>query len=254
MTAPSSTIAPPGPAVDISGIIEEIRSGVDTVSQAVQGIVSGINTVLGQLGQAVVGPIIAAVEQMYNLVTRVISEIGRILAYVGSPSALESAGKRWTNEIGAVASLVSGKSDLDKTEADDDSTHWSGEAADKYRATVPAQNSALDEVKTASEKIHNVLRELASAITTFWVNVGVAVISLVTAVIAAVPTAATVVGAPVAAGIVSAGIIAFLTFLGEAVQALTELSNNAAQNSMTLDQQLASNDVFPDGGWPRSTR
>jgi hypothetical protein len=254
VTSPSATIGTPGPAVDISGIIEEIQSGVDTVSQAVQGIVSGINTVLGQLGQAVVGSIIAAVEQMYNFVTRAISEIGRILAYVGSPSTLTSAGDRWTNDVGAVASLVSGKSDLDKTEADDDSTHWSGEAADKYRATVPAQNSALDEVKTASDEIHKVLDGLAAGITTFWVNVGVAVISLVTAVIAALPTAATVVGAPAAAGMVSAGIIAFLTFLGEAVQALTELSNKAAENSTTLDQQLASNDVFPDGGWPRSTR
>ena len=81
--------------------------------------------------------------------------------------------------------------------------NWTGGGAEGYSLAFAGQPGAVDVVSDYSEKLHDALRSLADGIEQFYIELGIAVTTLVSAIIAlvvAIITAATMVGIPVAVG------------------------------------------------------
>jgi hypothetical protein len=239
--------APPVSAVDFG--VGDIRSVLEAARQLVNDIINGINSVLDQLPPASVAGIRAAVADLQRLVDEEIAEVERQLAFAGSPDTLRAAGESW-REVGRLASAQAGKATLNSTQADD---RWTGDAADAYGRTLPAQEKALIAIKARTDEIDKVLQDLAGSINSFWADIGFAAVALGAALASALILAATAVGAPAAAGLAAAAVVAFGTAATSALSALVDLTNACAARAAEFERTLDNNDAFDGGKWPKST-
>jgi hypothetical protein len=239
--------APPSSTVDFA--VAEIRSVLGGARQLVIDIINGINSVLDQLPPDSVAGIRAAAADLQRLVDKQVAEVERQLAFAGSPDALRSAGESW-REVGRLASAQAGKATLNSTQADD---RWTGDAADAYGRTLPAQEKALVAIKARTDEIDKVLQDLAGSINSFWADIGFAAVALGAALASALILAVTTVGAPAAAGLAAAAVGAFAAAANSALTALVEITNACAARTAEFERTLANDDAFEGGIWPKST-
>jgi uncharacterized protein YukE len=165
----------------------------------------------------------------------------------GSPSALRETAATWNIEVGRVSGLA-GYASLDQSRVP---TVWEGDASDAYRETLPAQQKAIEHVRSAySVPISTVLHDMAGAIVVFWTTIIAALVAFIAAFVGALATKATIVGIPAGIGIILAAIgvcaAAVLT-------AVLMLESAAASATNTLAQHLHDDGPLPGGSWPRST-
>lgn len=239
----------PAADAELRELISQIQSGLDEAARIVDTIVAGINSVLAQLPDVVIGGIRDTVTVLYTVLREQLDQMSGILAYAGDPGALRLAGSAWANELGGAASRLAGFATLNSVQSDD---HWSGRGADAYRDMLIPQKEALAAVKLTGDDIDDALNELAGGIEMFWVSIGTATITLVVGIAAAAPIAATVIGAPAAAAIGVSAWIIFAAAVTAAISSLTIITVDAAANSAALDQRLSNDTAFPGGRWPRS--
>jgi hypothetical protein len=239
----------PGTDAELRELISQIQAGLDEAARTVDTIVAGINSVLAQLPDVVIGGIRDGVAALYALLQDQLDRMSEILAYAGDSGALRLAGSAWANELGGTASRLAGFATLNSVQSDN---HWSGRGADAYRDMLIPQKEALAAVKLTGDDIDDALGELAGGITAFWFSIGAATITLVVALAVATPMAATVVGAPAAAGFGGAAWNIFAAAVTAAITSLTIITVNAAANSAALDQRLSNDTAFPGGRWPRT--
>lgn len=237
-------------ADELAGIISDIQSGIDTADTTVRIIAAAISAALDQLPGWAVAGIRVELAAMQRTFEEKIAELRRWIAYRGDPAALRRYGAMWANEIGAAASRAGAFATFNGVAADD---RWSGVAADAYRFTLPAQKDASIAIKAAGDEIGAAFEELANAITSFWVDVSIAMIGLVVAIVAAAATTPTGVGAPIGIGFVVAGLSAFVLASGSAWSALNDITNESATRSAEIERRLSNDTAFPGGVWPRST-
>ncbi|MCO1657418.1 hypothetical protein [Pseudonocardia humida] len=238
------------PADELAGIIAEIEAGIATAEATVRAVAAGVSTVLDQLPGWAADGVRVALADMQRTFDEKVAELRGWIAYRGDPAALRRYGAVWANEIGAAASRAGAFATFNGVAADD---RWSGVAADAYRFTLPAQKDATTAIKAAGDEIGAAFEELANAIASFWVAIGVAVAGLVVAIVSAAVSAPTVVGAPIGIGLVAAGLTAFATAGTFAWTALTDITNESAARSAEIERRLSNDTAFPGGVWPRST-
>jgi hypothetical protein len=239
--------APPSSEVDRT--VEMVRSGLETARRLVHDIIAGVNSVLDQLPEPAIAGIRPAIADLQRLVNDHIGEAERLIALAGSPDTLRITGECW-REVGRLASAQAGKATLNFTQVDD---RWTGDAADAYRNTLPAQEKALIAVKARTDEIDTVLQEMANAITSFWADIGVATLALVAGLTSAVISASTVVGAPASAVFAATAIVAFAAVFNSGVTALTDITNACATHAAEFQQALYNDSAFPDGKWQPAT-
>ncbi|MGQ0576697.1 MAG: hypothetical protein ACT4RN_21225 [Pseudonocardia sp.] len=235
---------------DFTGVLTDIRLGVDEAAGIVNAIISAIDGVLRASAGFLVGGLVDAVEELGRLFNSAVAQLGEILSYAGDPDALRAAGQVWADQIGGAASRLAGTATLDGVRADD---HWSGVAADAYRNTLRPQQEALTTIKTVTDELDTTLNDLANAIFGFAVQVAAAALVLVAALAAASVIAAGVVTAPVAAALAAAAITAFGAFLTTVVLSLHDTAQTAATNAAALERRVSNDAAFPRSDWPRST-
>jgi hypothetical protein len=229
---------------DLGTVLRGVRSALDEATVQVEDICRVVEAVLGGL------PGDPGVADLRGARHTVVAELGALSAEAGDPAQLRDTGARWITDVGApVSRLVAVASDA-VLQTDD---HWAGVAADAYRATLPAQRTALAAVVAICQEIDATLDELAGAIIAFWIAIGAACLGLVLALAGALGTAATAVGAPAAAGLALAGVGALVAAGNEALTSLTHVSTTAAARSAALCRRTADSTAFPFGTWPRST-
>jgi hypothetical protein len=238
------------PADELAGIISDIEAGLATAETTVRVLAAGSSAVLDQLPGWAADGIRVGIADMQRAFDEKVAELRGWIAYRGDPAALRRYGAVWANEIGGAASRAGAFATLDQVAADD---RWSGTAADAYRFALPAQRDASTAIKAAGDEIGAAFEELANAITTFWVAIGVAVAGLVVAIVSAAVSAPTVVGAPIGLGVVVAGLTAFAGASTVAWSALTDITNESATRSAEIERRLSNDNAFPGGAWPRST-
>jgi hypothetical protein len=192
----------------------------------------------------------AALARLRRVFDDAMADLAALIAQAGSPAALRAAGAVWSGEIGGMVSRLAGLATLNGIRADD---HWSGAAAEAYRNTLPAQQSALTSVKAVGDEIDTTLNDLASAIIRFWLAVAVALVGFVVAVASAVATASTGVGAPVGVTIAIAAVGATAVAVNEALTDLTTITTDIRDQAAGLQRRLSNDTAFPAGRWPRST-
>lgn len=241
MTAPRSVLP---------GLLADVRAGVADVTGVVDTIVHAAGRLAGALPPATAAAVREQVARMRRLERQVARRIGEALEQAGDPDALRAAGRAWASDVGGAVARVSDVLGLDRQRA---AEHWRGAAADAYRRTLPPQRDALAAIGAVAGEIDAVLVELADAILRFWVSVAAALAWLVAAGLAAAAEAASVAGLPIATAAVLACLDAFVTFLDDAVDALTSATGTCRARAAALQQRLRDRLAFPGGAWPRST-
>jgi hypothetical protein len=240
----------PGHAVEFPAVLDGVRAACDEAARHVDAISRAAEAVLAGLPAQATTDARIEVADLRQACRALKQQLGGMLVAAGDPAGLRATGDRWITDVGApVSSLVAVASDA-VLQTDD---HWTGAAADAYRATLPAQQAALAAIVTTCQDVDVTLGELASAITAFWIAIGAACLGLVVALAGALGTAATAVGAPAAAGIALAGVGALVVAGDEALSSLTEITASTASRSVALRRRLADSTAFPLGAWPRST-
>lgn len=228
----------------LAAVLDDVRAGLDEAAGYVDAICRTVELVLAGSGAA------ADVTALRRSFTGVTTHVTGLLLTAGDPQALRAAGTAWVDDVGRPVSALVGVATDDVLETDD---HWTGAAADSYRATLPAQRLALAAIVTTCQEVDTVFEDLAVAITRFWIAIGSACLGLVLALAAALGSAATVVGATATPGIALAGVGALVVAGTAALSSLTEVTAAAATRHGAVARRLGDSSAFPLGRWPRST-
>jgi hypothetical protein len=141
-----------------------------------------------------------------------------------------------------------GNADLGSLKVDD---NWQGSAANQYRQTVPLQKTALTNIKTQfTDGISTVLKDVATAIRTFWTVMVSALAVLIGGFVTAIAACVGIITAPAApfAALIAVGVFgAAFWGAGELLKAQCSSANSV------LNQKLAENTGYPAGAWPKAT-
>lgn len=222
-------------------------TGIDTASAK---LFARSNLALRFLPPGVSDMLHDALIELRDLMAGFYDEMAKILFNPGWPPGLFSAANDWTAKIGGPISALSGKLATDQLRIDN---YWKGPAATAYGATLPAQQKAIDAIKSATDVMDTNLKKAAWGIIALWIGIIAAVAAYLIELSAEAAAAATVVGAPPAAagagvstakvvGLVLAGIGVFTAYAGLLVDSMT-----------TMRQTIYANGPFPGGQWPTST-
>ena len=237
-------------AEDLATTLAAVRDTAGEAQRAVDTVIAAGEAALTVLPGMFGDELREALARLRRMFDEAMRDLAALMAQAGSPTALRAAGAVWSGEIGGMVSRLAGLATLNGIRADD---HWSGVAAEAYRNTLPAQQSALTTVKAVGDEIDTTLNDLASAIIRFWLAVAVALVGFVVAVASAVATASTVVGAPVGVTIAIAAVGATAVAVNEALTDLTTITTDIRDQAAGLQRRLSNDTAFPAGGWPRST-
>ena len=240
-----------GAAMRGNSELDGVRAALDEAAGHVETLCSAVEAALDGLPEGTASDARAEVVDLRRAFTGVAAQLDGMLVAAGDPDALRTVATAWIHDIGAPVSRLVGVASDDVLETDD---HWTGAAADAYRAALPPQRTALAAIVATCHEVDAALGDLAAAITSFWVAIGTACLGLVLALAGALGSAATVVGTPVAAGIALAGVGALVAAGSSALSSLNETTVVATARAGALDRRLADSTAFPLGAWPRSTR
>ncbi|MHA6628824.1 hypothetical protein ACU61A_25570 [Pseudonocardia sichuanensis] len=234
---------------DLLSVVPTIRSGVEEAAGLVNGIISGVDSVLRELPPELVGGVRDGVAEVRRLFEDVIGQLRRALDEAGDPAALRAAGEAWVGEIGGVASNLSALAVEGSTQA---AHHWTGPAAEAYHRALRPQYLALDAVKTTGYAIDTVLNALARAVVEFWMDIEVALIALLIGLAAAALPAVVPLTTAAAIAAAAASLIAFGTAVNSAITMFTDLANETSVRTAELGRRVHDGTGFVQGSWPVS--
>lgn len=150
---------------------------------------------------------------------------------LGSPDQLRLAASTLSSDVSDASTAMAAAMDsgylLGMREA-----NWSGAAAEGYRLAFPGQPDATDRISEFSDKLHDALRSLADGIEQFYVELAIAVVTFLGAVIGyvvAIIEAAGVITIPVAIGQAVAAnlaLVASLLAVGAMFLTISQTVNN----------------------------
>jgi hypothetical protein len=244
------TTASMGAGDELAVVIEDVRRGVQRITEGVHDIGTAIDRVIDTLPEAVATWAHEQFEKALGLVRDALAKTDAFLAQRGDPAALRAAATNWARQVGGPVSGLAAVTTLNTMEADD---HWQGIAATAYKSTLPAQTAAFTAVKTATDKVGDILHGIATAITTFWVSVAAALATLLGALLVATGVAATGAGVPVALGLTGAELAAFIAALVAAGTGLGVVIAASTSAVGALTDVATTDTAFPSGSWPVST-
>jgi uncharacterized protein YukE len=217
---------------------------IEQLGNAWTDITNNVNSVLDWLPGFLEGPIRTAFNQCSDKVTEVLDKMATFYQNPGSATAIRTAADSWNEQVGAKASTQAGLLVKEQLETDNE---WTGDAYDRYAEAVTSQNKALAQVKTITDTLQTTLNEIASAVRTFWVSLGIAMVTYIAAAIACIAAVCTAVAA--APGLI-AFFIASVAFLTTAVTFANNFSNALDEKKAKIEQQTTMDGVFASGEWP----
>lgn len=169
-----------------------------------------------------------------------------IVGNLGDPGKLSATGSSWNNSVGGPVSSQVQVAEVGNLDVDD---RWSGTAADAYRQRISLHKTALDKIKASmTDGLSSALDQVKTGIIIFWAAMVAALATLVSGIIGALASTATVFGIP--AGIlIAAG--AFAIALAAIWGGGTKLKSDCMTARNTLEQKVINeNTGFLDGHWP----
>lgn len=169
-----------------------------------------------------------------------------ITTNIGSPTALWETADAWNIHVGAPVSAHAQTADTIILGVDN---YWTGDAADAYQQMLPAQKAALEKIRTLTVGVTTALDNVAKSILVFLAALIGAIAALVTGIIGALASTATIAGIP--AGIlIACG--AALTACAAFIAGAERLKGDCSSANTTLRQHIADNTAFYQGRWPEA--
>ena len=246
--APCSTDYGP----DVHEVINEVIDFLQECNDTVMSIFDTVSRVLNAVpGWMDIGNIISTVngllQKLNSVASDIVDTIQPYLEYVGSPNKLREVGCAWVESIGGTASA---QASLVQPAALPTSGAWTGQAYQAYSSKADLQSTAGQEIYNRATMIDTELGKMASAITQFWISIGIALGALVIGLATAVAEACGVVTIPAAIATAIGVIGVYVTFVGSAVQALSTMNDTVSGMIEQVRQTLANSSAFPGGAWP----
>jgi hypothetical protein len=237
-------MAPPQ-AWQFDQALAEVEQFARDLQTQINKLIDGVNRWLPWLGP-LAGKTREALIWCRDLVVRIGEEIYKLITGPGVPWTLFGHGSEWTD----IGSKVAGHANEAATGAVVKGDNWTGDAAAAYKASFGLQTEAMKAIKTATDEVHDALRNAAIAIIVFWIALAAAaavyLFELMAAAAATTPPATPT--APVIAGIASTKFIAIMAGL---VTALGGAFSVMVTQTADLEQRLG-DPVFPNQQWPTS--
>ena len=228
-----------------ASLIDQIMSVLDRIDGKTTDLQSSINSKMHWLPGGLQDKVISGWNKFCGFMAKLWDHIVEFVTNLGSPTALWDTADAWSNTVGGPVSAQVQSADAGYLTVDD---NWDGDAADAYRQTLPLQKAALDKVKSAlTDGIAGALSDVAKGIIAFWAGLLAALLALVTGIIGAIASSATIFGLP-AAPFIAAG--AALVAAGAVLGGSLILKSVASSANSSLRQKLNDNAAFHNGHWP----
>lgn len=244
-----------GSGEDIQELLDKAQRLLERIRGKMQELVDKINGILRRIPSFlvpdfVVEKIKAGIRKMNELFTDLVRKVQEFFASPGWPPALFEAGDRWLAQVARPSATSEAEVSAGRLHVDD---YWKGSAADAYKETLGAQQPAFAAMAALARKVKDFLHTAAWGIIKFWVAVGVALVTLVVAIIGAIVACATVVGAPAAPLAVVAGIGGALLAIGSASWAVFVEFQGIKQGASSMREERKFNTDFDGDNWPAAT-
>lgn len=228
--------------------INRLTSGLNDLSVKIGQIPAAANAAMNQwyIPQAVADAIRWIAEKLVNLLTGMLNTIKDLLKGAIAPIRMFMDSFAW-QDIRGVSSGVSGRLKSTALQVDD---VWKGTGRDAYVNIVPPQSNAADRIAKIATSTHATLTICAAAGLAFYVALGVIVVKLIAAAIAAIAAFGSAVFSWAGALIIleEAGVNTGLIIA--AVGALTALLGAQAAQMGSLHGEAVDASMFPGGRWP----
>ena len=130
--------------------------------------------------------------------------------------------------------------------------HWKGLAADRYATAVPTQSGAAGRIAATAQTTTTTLGACALAGLAFYVALGVILVRLIGALVAAIAAFGSEVFSWAGLLLVVEESGVALGLLIAAVSTLTALLGTQVATVNNLRGELVDHSQFPDGRWPRA--
>jgi len=232
--------------------IEELTSGMTDLSGHLQRVGPTVNATVSNIfiPDFVADGLIWCAEKLIEIGTAVLEKIKELLLGAAAPVAFFFRAHDWRTQIGGPASGVAGSIGPNALRAP---LVWTGEAATSYTRAVAGQAPAATSVESLSSTVSTALTTCAVAGLAFYVAIGLILVKLIVATIAAIVALGSVVfsWAGVALIVEEAGVNTAM--IVAAVAALVALLGAQASALITVEGAAVSATAFPGGHWPVGT-
>ncbi|MFG2109800.1 hypothetical protein [Micromonospora chersina] len=250
MTLPLPVGASPIGPQEFQDMVNRVERYIGQVEKNMQRLFDNCNRAAVVLPAFLADDLRPRLERLRDLTRRLFFELTKVVANPGWPPGVLSAAEDWTTRVGGPVSGLATRLTPDQMKLDN---KWEGAAAEAYAETLPTQKAAIEGIKQLTDVLDTNLTKIGWGIVAMWAGLAVGLAAFVAELIVEVGAAATVVGAPPAAagagvstakviGLVGTLVVAFLTYVGLTVDALSGMR-----------QKLAGHEPYPGGSWPRST-
>ncbi|WP_171168530.1 hypothetical protein [Streptomyces sp. I05A-00742] len=239
-------------AAQYQATVTKIDSGLDSLTTKLNQLVDKAKSVArkwfvpGPVGKALVW----CVNKMVSLGKWVIGKISELLKGAAIPITAFKYGVTWQTDVRGPATDVVGNVTTDALQAP---KNWKGDGATAYTSATKMQPTAATQIATMADKVVTAMSACAVAGLAFYVSLGVILVKLIVATVAAIAASATVVfswagilsivtAAKIEAGLIITTVSLLVAALGLQGQQLTTVKGEAVDNR-----------AFPRGKWPVAT-
>ncbi|MCU1431422.1 MAG: hypothetical protein JWP95_527 [Actinotalea sp.] len=233
-------------------VIDELVSGFDELVGHLNRVGPATNAATSHwwMPEPVARGLVWCANKLIELGNSILEKIGELLQGAAAPVTFFFRAADWRDSIGAPASLVAGSIAPTALRAPLD---WTGDAAARYTRAVAGQAPAATAVETLSTTVATALTTSAAAGCAFYVALGVIIVKLIIATVAAIAALGSVVfsWAGVLLIIEEAGVNTAMIIA--AVSLLTACLAAQAAAIVTVSGGAASSGAFPGGQWPVGT-
>ena len=236
------------PAV-FDATIEELTGGLTDLTGHLRNIAPTVNaTVSSPLVPGFVADgLVWCAERLIAIGTEVLEKLKELLLGAVAPGAFFFRAADWPDRVGGPASGVAGSIAPSALRAP---LVWTGEAATSYGRATAGQAPAASSVEKLSGTVATALTTCAAGGLAFYIALGIILVKLIVATIAAIVALGSVVfswagvaliveEAGVNSVMITAAVVALLTLLGVQGAALVAVRGGAASDT-----------AFPAGHWP----
>lgn len=236
----------------MTAVIDEINEGIGEMNEklaSVPGVVN--NTVSNPLVlKPIADGIIWCAEKFIEIATGILEDIVELLEGAVAPIAFFFRSINWLDNVKAPASDVEGAVSTQALRAPLD---WTGEGASRYTSAVDGQGPAAGQISSIGNTVAIQLGISAAAGLAFYVALGVILVKLILASIAAIAALGSAVfswagvlliveEAAVNTGLIIAAVSTLTAVLGASANAMVQIKSDASSGA-----------AFPGGAWPVGT-
>ncbi|WP_199423895.1 hypothetical protein [Actinotalea solisilvae] len=233
-------------------VIDELNSGMAQLSGHLGRINPTIQAATNHwyIPDWVADALVACGNKLMEAGRWIVEKIGELLEGAAAPVLFFWKAYDWHSGVGGPASQVAGNTSAGALRATFD---WSGDAATAYTRAVSTQPTAAAEIQAISTTMATSLGICAAAGLAFYVALGIILVKVIAATIAAIAAFGSVVFSPAGVAIIIEEAAVSGAMIWAAIGSLTALLAAQANQIVAMKGAASAGDAFPRGAWPVGT-